>query len=157
MKFLVGCISGILFGAGLVIVQMTDPSRVLGFLDLLDWDPRLGFVMLGAILVHAPFVLWLRRRGKPMMAQQLHLPVQSRIDRRLIIGAAVFGVGWGLGGYCPGPALASAATNLSALLLTLSMFVGMLLHDVVMTRRRVQAHDTSANGKQYESRQGVFG
>ena len=126
MNFLVGLAAGTLFGVGLVVAQMTDPNRVLGFLDVLGrWDPRLAFVMLGAIAVHAPFVFWLRRRGKPLMANSLHIPSETRIDGRLVFGAALFGVGWGLAGYCPGPAIVAAATNRSALWVVVSMILGM--------------------------------
>jgi uncharacterized membrane protein YedE/YeeE len=128
-------------------------------LDVLDWDPRLGFVMLGAIAVHAPWVLWVRRRGRALMTKVIHVPANTRVDMRLIIGAAVFGVGWGLAGYCPGPALAAAATNVSALLLTASMLVGMLLHDRFMKRVRVRAtRDAGAPCvEEYHRRQGVMG
>jgi len=136
IRLIIGLFTGSLFGAGLVIAQMTDPSRVLGFLDVSGhWDPRLGLVLLGAIVVHAPFVMWSRRRAKPILARSVHLPAQSRVDLRLVIGAAVFGVGWGLAGYCPGPALVSASTNPSALLFTLSMIGGMLIHDRLLSRR----------------------
>jgi uncharacterized membrane protein YedE/YeeE len=138
MRLSIGLFAGSLFAAGLVIAQMTDPSRVLGFLDASGhWDPRLGLVMFGAIAVHAPFVMWSRRRAKPILARSIHLPAQTRVDARLVIGAAVFGVGWGLAGYCPGPAIASALTNQSALLLTLSMIGGMLIHDGLLSRRVV--------------------
>jgi uncharacterized protein len=136
MRLIIGLFTGSLFGAGLVIAQMTDPNRVLGFLDVSGhWDPRLGFVLFGAIAVHAPVVLWSRRRAKPALAGSIQPPAQSHIDLRLVAGAAVFGLGWGLAGYCPGPALASALTNRSALLLTLSMIGGMLIHDRLLSHR----------------------
>jgi uncharacterized membrane protein YedE/YeeE len=136
MLLIIGLFTGSLFGAGLVIAQMTDPSRVLGFLDVSGhWDPRLGLVMFGAIAVHAPFVMWSRRRAKPILARSTNLPAQTRVDARLVIGAAVFGVGWGLAGYCPGPAITSALTNPSAFLFTLSMIGGMLIHDRLLSHR----------------------
>lgn len=159
MNLLIGCIAGVLFGTGLVVAQMTDPNRVLGFLDLTQWDPRLGFVMVGAIAVHAPCVLWLRLRTKSAMLQQrLALP-QGRVDGRLVIGSAIFGIGWGLAGYCPGPALTSAATSLPALLLTLAMFAGMLLHDRIMYRTRTQAAnpEDGYEPENLQQRQGVLG
>lgn len=135
-QLLIGLIAGGVFGAGLVVSQMTDPGRILGFLDVFgDWDPRLAFVMLGAIGVHAPVAAWLRRRGRPVLDSALHLPRQSRIDHRLLIGAAIFGVGWGLAGYCPGPALVAAPASPAALMLTLSMLGGMLLHDRLLNRK----------------------
>jgi len=156
MRLIIGLFAGSLFGAGLVIAQMTDPSRVLGFLDVFGhWDPRLGLVMFGAIAVHAPFVIWSRQRAKPVLARSIHLPAQTKVDARLVIGAAVFGVGWGLAGYCPGPAIASAFTNPSALLLTLSMIGGMLIHDGLLGRRVVKGvlqpktldHDEGTQGQ----------
>lgn len=136
MRLIIGLFTGSLFGAGLVIAQMTDPSRVLGFLDVFGhWDPRLGLVMLGAIAVHAPVLSWARHRAKRTSAGAPQLPTRRRVDVHLVTGAAVFGVGWGLAGYCPGPALASASTNPAALLLTLSMIGGMLIHDRLLSRR----------------------
>ena len=136
MKFLIGLVTGGVFGVGLVVAQMTDPRRIIGFLDLIGaWDPRLLFVMVGAIAMHAPFVFWLRRRGKPLFAPRLNLAVEGRVDRKLVIGAVIFGVGWGLGGYCPGPAIVAASRSSSAALLTLSMVVGMWLFDWVAERR----------------------
>jgi len=117
---------------------MTDPTRIKGFLDIFgNWDPRLAFVMIGAIAVHAPFVYLLKRRGKPYLADQLSLPRESRVDRRLLAGAAIFGIGWGLAGYCPGPAIVAASRNASAATLTLSMLAGMWLFDRVIDRRKV--------------------
>jgi uncharacterized membrane protein YedE/YeeE len=135
IQLIVGVIAGGLFGAGLVLSEMTNPLRVLGFLDFFGtWDPRLAFVMVGAIVVHAPVVVWLRRRGRSLLDGPLHLPQQSSVDRRLLLGATVFGLGWGLAGYCPGPALVAAPGSVSALLLTLAMCVGMLLHDRIVSR-----------------------
>jgi uncharacterized protein len=126
MKLFIGSLAGALFGLGLIVAQMTDPRRVLGFLDIFGhWDPRLGLVMFGAIAVHAPFFFLFGRHGKPMYARAWHLPKETRIDRRLLVGATLFGIGWGLAGYCPGPAIVAAPANPSALLLTLSMLVGM--------------------------------
>lgn len=130
MRFLIGLVAGAVFGSGLVCSQMTDPRRIIGFLDLFgQWDYRLALVMLGAIAVHAPFVFWLRRRKKPFLADSLSLPRETRIDRKLVIGAAIFGVGWGLGGYCPGPAIVAATRSGSAAVLTLSMLAGMIIYN----------------------------
>ena len=98
--------AGLVFGVGLAISGMTDPSRVIAFLDVAHWDPTLMFVMGGAIAVHAPCVWLLRRRGRTLVGK-LELPPGAVIDARLVGGAAVFGIGWGLSGYCPGPALVS--------------------------------------------------
>ncbi len=148
MKFLIGLATGGLFGLGLVIAQMTDPSRIIGFLDLFGhWDPRLMFVMVGAIAAHAPFVFWSKRRGKPFFADTLSIAPESRIDGRLVLGAAIFGVGWGLGGYCPGPAIVAASRHGSAALLTLAMIAGMWLFDRVFERRGKTSVNAIGAGK----------
>ncbi len=110
MKQWPALITGLLFGAGLALSGMTDTQKVLGFLDIAGaWDPDLLFVMGGAVAVSlgaTPFIL---RWSSPLLAAAFSLPLQRTIDRRLIIGALLFGVGWGLWGYCPGPALTSIA------------------------------------------------
>jgi uncharacterized membrane protein YedE/YeeE len=110
MKTAVAYLVGLLFGLGLCVGGMTDPARVLGFLDLADaWDPSLMFVMAGALVVTALGYRLVFARGRPWLAANFELPTASRIDRRLLLGAALFGIGWGLAGYCPGPALTSLA------------------------------------------------
>jgi uncharacterized membrane protein YedE/YeeE len=120
-------VAGGLFGIGLAVSGMTDPARVIGFLDIFGaWDPALLFVMVGAVSVYAVGMLILRR----FKSRSLKLPPASSspIDRRLIIGAAIFGVGWGLGGFCPGPALANlGALRIEALVFVPAMTIGMLL------------------------------
>lgn len=125
--------SGLLFAIGLGIAGMTQPSRVLAFLDVLGaWDPSLMFVMIGAIAVYMP-AFWSARR---VLAPRLHLPTRKDIDVRLVAGSAMFGVGWGLAGYCPGPALVSLATLTGpALLFGVAMFAGMRLHRVLEHRQ----------------------
>ena len=126
-KLIFMLVAGSLFGAGLAISGMTDPARVIGFLDLFGaWDPALLFVMGGAVGVYGLGMLVLRRVG----SRSLTLPSASSspIDRRLVVGAAIFGVGWGLGGFCPGPALANlGALRAEALLFVPAMAIGMLL------------------------------
>lgn len=113
VKRLLGAASaGLLFGAGLVVSGMTDPSKVLGFLDLLGaWDPSLAFVMMGAIGVHALAYRSARRVQKPLATREFHLPSARSVDARLVFGAATFGVGWGLAGYCPGPAVVAVGSG----------------------------------------------
>jgi uncharacterized membrane protein YedE/YeeE len=122
-------LAGLIFAVGLAISGMTLPEKVLGFLDVSgDWDPSLAFVMGGAIAVHMTAQRLLAKRGKPLLAEIFHLPTRSDVDAKLLVGSALFGVGWGLGGFCPGPALVSAAAGQrDALLFVVAMTVGMLL------------------------------
>ena len=120
-------LAGAMFGAGLAISGMTDPARVIGFLDVFGkWDPALLFVMAGAVVVYGLGMFALRH----FASVSVRLPSRgaSPIDRRLVIGAAIFGVGWGLGGFCPGPALANlGALRVVALVFVPAMAIGMLL------------------------------
>jgi uncharacterized protein len=120
-------LAGALFGTGLAISGMTDPGRVVGFLDVFGaWDPALLFVMAGAVGVYGLGMLILRR----FQNQNLKLPstASSPIDRRLVIGATIFGIGWGLGGFCPGPSLANlGALRIEALVFVPAMAIGMFL------------------------------
>ena len=130
-KSAVAAYTGVLFAVGLVISGMTDPGRVTGFLDVTGrWDPTLAFVMGGAILVHLPLLRLVRRRTAPVYDARFHLPTQTRIDARLVIGSAIFGVGWGLSGYCPGPALVSLGTHAAPVL----AFVGAMIVGIAVTR-----------------------
>lgn len=107
MNRLLAWLSGLLFGAGLAWSGIADPHKVLGFLDVAGtWDPSLLLVMAGAMLTYAVGSRLVLRRTRPWLGERFHLPMNRRIDARLLAGAAVFGIGWGLAGYCPGPALA---------------------------------------------------
>ena len=102
---------GLLFGIGLVTSHMTDPERIADFLDVAgDWDPTLAFVMIGAIAVAAPAFVIARKRERALLGEAISLPNRTRIDRPLVLGAATFGVGWGLAGICPGPGIALLGT-----------------------------------------------
>ncbi len=106
-RVLGGLAAGLLFGAGLAISGMMNPAKVIGFLDLAGaWDPSLAFVMLGGVVVTAIGYRTVLRRGQPMFEPRFTLPTRTDIDLPLLLGAGLFGMGWGLGGYCPGPALA---------------------------------------------------
>lgn len=132
---LAAAVSGVLFGAGLAISGMTDPAKVLGFLDFFgNWDGRLLAVMSGAIAVNAPLTWWIRQRRAPVLQPHFRIPTfsgpwHSHVDAPLVIGSAMFGVGWGLAGYCPGPAIVSSSSlaeaSSAALVFTFSMIVGM--------------------------------
>lgn len=105
--------SGALFGAGLAISSMTDRSVVLGFLDVFGaWNPTLAFVMGGAVAVTVAAFRFVLRRPAPILGSEFHLPRRADIDARLLAGAAIFGLGWGLAGFCPGPALVGVAAGL---------------------------------------------
>jgi uncharacterized membrane protein YedE/YeeE len=133
-KHVPALISGALFGVGLLLSGMTRPAKVIAFLDVGGaWDPSLALVMIGAIGVFAIGYRLIAPRGRAIGGGPLYLPTKTCIDRSLVVGAAVFGVGWGLGGYCPGPAIVSAAGAAApALVFVAAMVVGMLL------ARRVQ-------------------
>ena len=124
-------LSGVVFGAGLLISGMADPARVLGFLRLgPGWDPSLAFVMAGALAVTVPGFALMRRRGRPLFAEALAASASSALDRRLLAGAAIFGLGWGLQGYCPGPAVvAFGMLQWPALLFLPAMLAGAWLAD----------------------------
>jgi len=123
MKLTIALIAGLVFGIGLSLGGMTQPAVVLGFLDLFGaWDPRLMFVMAGAVLTTAIGYRLVFRRGRPLFESDFQLPTARRFDARLIVGSALFGTGWGIAGYCPGPALASlggAAPSLLVLVATM--------------------------------------
>lgn len=130
MSILLAAVTGALFGAGLLISGMTEPARVIGFLDVTrGWDPTLAFVMGGAVLVYAvAFRAITARRVDPWFDIRFHVPTRRDIDLPLVAGAALFGVGWGLGGLCPGPGLVSAAAGSgSAIVFVVAMLVGMMV------------------------------
>ncbi len=125
-KLLVALISGIIFGLGLSLSQMVDPNKVLGFLDIAgDWDPSLAFVMAGALAVATPGFYWIKKRQRPIFEDGFHLSHKKQIDKPLVLGAIIFGIGWGLSGYCPGPAVAGIGFgNGEALVMVLAIYVG---------------------------------
>ncbi|TPG06579.1 DUF6691 family protein [Sphingomonas oligophenolica] len=132
----VALLSGLIFGAGLAVSGMTDPARVRAFLDVAgDWDPTLAFVMVGAIL---PMIVAWRikaRLDRPLVGNGFHLPATSTIDRRLVGGAVLFGVGWGIAGLCPGPGIADLAVRpLPAAAFVVAMLGGMLVNRLNCSR-----------------------
>jgi uncharacterized membrane protein YedE/YeeE len=132
MKMLLGALlSGLVFGFGLVISGMTQPARVLGFLDIFGvWDPTLAFVMGAALAVSLPGFYFTRRRERPLLTARFRWPTRSEIDAPLICGAALFGIGWGLVGLCPGPAIVNLATFLQQIIVfVVAMGAGMLALD----------------------------
>jgi len=132
MQLLMSLLTGLIFGLGLIVSGMTDPSKVTGFLDLAGaWDPSLALVMGGAIGVGLIAFRLARTRARAILGGPMHLPEARQIDRRLVLGGLTFGVGWGLAGFCPGPALASLATGGSKpLIFTLAMLLGMAIFEI---------------------------
>lgn len=120
--------AGVLFGIGLGISGMSRPTKVLAFLDVAGaWDPSLALVMAGAIGVHSLAVVAAKRRERTALGGIIHWPKPATVDRALLVGAALFGVGWGLGGFCPGPALLGAASgNATSIVFVLAMIAGMI-------------------------------
>ena len=132
MNKIISLISGAIFVFGLTVSSMTNPAKVLGFLNLFgQWDPSLIFVMIGAIIVSSPFFFLLKDNEKPLFAQSFSIPEIKKIDTKLIIGSSLFGIGWGAAGLCPGPAISSLALlNNYSLAFIASMFLGFLLAKV---------------------------
>ena len=122
---------GALFGSGLLLSGMTNPAKVQAFLDLAGaWDPPLALVMAGAIAAALPLFAAARRRSTALLGGPLHLPANRRLDRRLLVGSLLFGVGWGLAGICPGPAIVLASSLVpQALLFGAAMLAGMALYE----------------------------
>jgi len=125
---IISLISGTVFGFGLALSGMLSPSKIVGFLDLFgNWDPSLAFVMGGGVLVTAISFHFILRRNSPFFAPRFILPTKQDVDRQLLSGAAVFGVGWGLGGFCPGPALSSLAYgDMKVIIFVAAMVIGIL-------------------------------
>lgn len=131
MSFAFALLSGLVFGIGLIASGMTDPAKIKGFLDLFGaWDPSLALVMGGAIAVGAVAFALARRRTRSWTGGRIEIPTSTVIDRRLLLGGMLFGTGWGIAGYCPGPAIVSASAGSAAALgFVASMLIGMMIHD----------------------------
>ncbi|MCS6838293.1 MAG: YeeE/YedE family protein [Bdellovibrionaceae bacterium] len=126
-------IAGLIFGIGLVVAGMTQPHKVIGFLDLFgSWDPTLMFVMGGALGLHLVTYRLVRKRNTPLLSPQWHVPTKTEITKPLIIGSFLFGVGWGIAGFCPGPAVVSLASlEGKVIAFVIAMFLGQWLFKVV--------------------------
>lgn len=136
---------GLLFGVGLTISGMLQPLKVQDFLDFSDikgrWDPSLALVMGGAVLITLLSFPIILRRSHPVLGTKFHVPTLKQLDSKLVVGAALFGIGWGLGGFCPGPALVGLMTgSRSSLVFVAAMVVGMALHRVYHDLRQPQSH-----------------
>jgi uncharacterized membrane protein YedE/YeeE len=137
LSSIVALVSGLLFGLGLIASGMTDPAKVQGFLDLAgQWDPSLAFVMAGGIAVGVAAFAIARRRDVAWSGEKILIPAKHLIDRRLIIGGLLFGAGWGIGGFCPGPAIVSLGAGFQpALVFVATMLAGMVIHDKWIAKR----------------------
>lgn len=137
MTLLVWGLAGLIFGSGLVISGMLDPAKVLNFLDFAgSWDPSLAFVLGGAVIVAAIGFRIAGRRTQPVLERRFHWPTRSDIDARLLIGPAIFGIGWGLSGFCPGPAVASLALHApGTIVFVVALIAGMALARWILDRK----------------------
>ena len=131
--------SGLIFGLGLTLSSMTNPSKVIGFLDITGtWDPSLMFVMIGAIAICSPIFYILRNKTKPYFALQFEIPKIKKIDKQLILGSTLFGIGWGTVGFCPGPAISSLALlNPLSILFVISMVVGFYSSKIFIKNKKL--------------------
>ncbi len=129
---------GLIFGLGLIVSGMTNPAKVIGFLDLAGaWDPTLAFVMGGAVLVGSGGFAIAKKRQRSLLGAPMQLPAAAKLDKRLLAGSLAFGVGWGISGFCPGPAIVSAAAGQpKAWVFVAAMAVGMALYGMIEQRRK---------------------
>ncbi len=131
---------GFIFALGLGLSRMTQPQKVIGFLDIFGaWDPSLAFVMIGSILVHFISYKFILKRPVPLFSSAWHVPTSKEITPSLVVGSITFGIGWGLGGYCPGPAITSLASlQLRPIVFIISMLVGMFLFKMVDAKMKLK-------------------
>lgn len=136
MVIVMAWLAGVVFGLGLIVGGMTNPAKVLAFLDISgDWDPSLAIVMMGAIAVGFFAFKAAAKQSRSLLGLPMQLPAMKQVDRKLVIGALLFGAGWGLAGFCPGPAVASLLVGGSAVwIFVASMLVGMALHTLAVRR-----------------------
>jgi uncharacterized membrane protein YedE/YeeE len=129
---------GLLFGLGLIVSGMTNPAKVIGFLDFAGaWDPSLAFVMGGAILIGSGGFALAKKRQRSLLGAPMHLPTSTKLDKRLVLGSLAFGIGWGIAGFCPGPAIVSAAAGQpKAWIFVAAMLSGMALYSVLEQRKK---------------------
>ena len=134
-------LAGLVFGVGLIVSGMANPAKVLGFLDLEGrWDPSLAFVMGGAMLVGICAFALARTRSRSLLGADIKLPAATRIDRRLVVGSTLFGIGWGIAGFCPGPALVALGMGqIKAAVFVMAMLAGMGIFELLESRQRSAA------------------
>lgn len=133
---IIALVSGILFGIGLSLSQMINPEKVLNFLDIAgNWDPSLIFVMLGALAVTFTSFRFILKRQNPIFDDQFYLSAKKEIDKPLVIGSAIFGIGWGIAGYCPGPVVAGLGNgNFEAVIMIAAIYLGFIVHRYLIER-----------------------
>lgn len=129
LQLLMAGLAGLLFGLGLIMSGMTNPAKIIGFLDITGaWDPTLAFVMGAALIVATPAFAMAGKKEKSLLGMPMLIPTNRQLDKRLILGSLVFGAGWGLAGYCPGPAIASLFSGqMGTVLFVVAMLLGMQL------------------------------
>lgn len=152
MRALVAYVCGLLFAVGLAVGGMTQPAKIVNFLDVTgNWDPSLAFVMGGALLVNVAAYLWSKTEEEPVVDREFHIPNRNDIDWRLVAGGGLFGVGWGLSGFCPGPAVVAAVSGKIAVLATVGgMVAGVLAFQLF--DRAVSPSSEAATGAELEAR-----
>ena len=145
MFVLTSLLAGLVFGLGLMVSGMANPAKVLGFLDLAGrWDPSLALVMAGAIAVGSVAFLLAKNRTRSLLGAEMKLPTASHIDRRLVVGSALFGMGWGVAGFCPGPGLVALGMGESkALVFVAAMLAGMAVFELLEKRRQAMTQRTA--------------
>lgn len=146
MTRLLAFASGLIFGLGLIISGMSNPAKIIGFLDLAgSWDPSLMFVMVGAIAIGIVAFTLAKRRTQSLLGEPIQLPTARTIDPRLVIGSALFGIGWGLAGICPGPALVLVGSgSIKGIIFTLALLAGMALFEVQQRMQQAVSSTTDA-------------
>lgn len=139
-KTAISLLSGTIFGFGLSLSQMINPNKVINFLDIFgNWDPSLAFVMMGALAVTFTTFKWVLKRPEPILEEGFHISKRSNIDKPLIIGAAIFGIGWGMSGFCPGPAFASLGLgSIEAVVMVLSIYMGFFFQSWFSNKRAIK-------------------
>ena len=130
-------LAGALFGLGLCISEMADPAKVINFLDIAgNWDPSLMLVMAGALAVTIPAFRWILKSEEPLFAPSFNVPAGTNIDKGLLLGAALFGIGWGMIGYCPGPAITALGFGLVIpMIVVVAMIAGFMAHKIIYTAK----------------------
>lgn len=157
MAFFTSFLAGLVFGLGLIVSGMANPAKVLGFLDLGGrWDPSLAFVMAGAIGVGAIAFAVARRRTRSLLGAAMRLPSLQSIDRRLLVGSVVFGIGWGIAGFCPGPALVAVGMGQAkALVFVIAMLAGMGVFEWLEGRKEAKHPERGSHSKAHGRRGSV--